>query len=137
MAGSKTDAFETRLLNYLFTGEDLGLSGSLYVALSTAAYAEGATGVSLTEVIGGGYVRAAVPRTTAQWPAATGGQVSNAAPIGFPTATAPWGAVTSFYLCVGPSSGLVLYGGDLGAPKTVAAGDTVTFPVGSLVVTEA
>ena len=139
MAGSKTDWFEKALLDNLFGGTSLTVPGTWYVALSTAAYSDAATGASMSEVTGGGYARAAATNNSTNFPAATGtspATKTTGAAITFPAATAGWGTVTSFYLCDALTSGNAWYGGDLSASKTIQTGDTASFASGQLSVTE-
>lgn len=141
MAGSKSDYLEAAILNYLLGGVALTSPGTLYVALSTAAYSDAATGSSMTEVSASstGYARVAVTNNATNWPAATGSSPAtkqNGTAITFPTATASWGTITSFYIVDAASGGNVLYGGDLTATKSIAAGDTATFAAASITVTE-
>lgn len=141
MAGSKSDYLEAAILNYLLGGTALSSPGTLYIALSTAAYSDSATGASMTEVSasGTGYARVAVTNNATNWPAATGTSPTtkqNGAAFTFPTGTGAWGTVTSFYICDAATNGNVLYGGDLTTAKSIASGDTATFATSSITVTE-
>jgi hypothetical protein len=113
---------------------------NVYIALSTAAYSDAATGSALTEVGAGvGYVRLAVTNNTTNWPVASGtspATKSNGTAFTFAAATGSWGTVTSFYIVDASSAGNVLYGGDLTASKAIASGDTATFAVGAITITE-
>lgn len=85
------------------------------------------------------YARVAVTNNSTNWPAATGTSPTtktNGAAFTFPTATASWGTVQSFYICDASSAGNVLYGGDLTASKAIASGDTATFSSNAITVTE-
>lgn len=141
MAGGKSDYLEQRILNHFLGGTASAAPATVYIALSTAAYSDAATGASMTEVstTSTGYARQAVTNNATNWPAATGTSPavkSNGSAINFPTATASWGAVTSFYIVDAATGGNVLYGADLATPKTVAINDSVSFAVGGIVVTE-
>lgn len=138
MAGSKTNYLENKILDLVLGGQALTPPGTVYIALSNAAYSEAATGASMTEVSTSGtsYARVALANDLTSWPAATGGQKSNGVPIAFPTATGAWGTALSFYVCDAATGGNALYGGDLATSRTVATGDTPSFAVGALVVTE-
>lgn len=139
MAGSKSDYLEKKILDYLLGNVTDFRSTTVYIALSTAAYSDAATGSAMTEVSGGSYARVAVTNDATNWPAATGtspASKSNGAAFTFPTATAGWGTVASFYICDASTAGNVLYGGDLTASKTVASGDTATFAASSITITE-
>lgn len=139
MAGSKSDYLEKAILDYLLGAGALAKPATVYVALSTAAYSEAATGAAMTEVAGGGYARVAVTNDATNFPAATGASPAtkaNGTAITFPTASASWGTVTSFYIVDAGTGGNVLYGGDLTTAKAVGSGDTATFAANSISITE-
>jgi hypothetical protein len=143
MAGSKSDYLEKAILDYLLGANALAVPPAtgtpVYVALSTAAYTDAATGSAMTEVAGNAYARVAVANNVTNWPASTGTsptQKQNGTAITFTTATGSWGTVTSFYLVDAPTLGNVLYGGDLSVAKAIAAGDTATFAANSITITE-
>lgn len=136
MAGSKSDYLENALLNGVLGGPQYTLPTTVYIALSTAAYSDAATGSSMTEVSGGSYARVAVTNNSTNWPNASSGAKSNGTVFTFATATADWGTVQSFYIVDALSSGNVLYGADLTTPRAIANGDTASFAVGSITITE-
>lgn len=141
MAGSKSDYLEAAILNYLLGGTALASPGTLYIALSTAAYSDAATGAAMTEVstASTAYARVAVTNNATNWPAATGTSPAtkqNGTAFTFPAATAAWGTVTSFYIVDAASGGNVLYGGDLTTAKSISSGDTATFAASSITITE-
>lgn len=136
MAGSKTNYLEGKLLDGVLGGPAFTPPASVWIALSTAVYAEGATGASMTEVSGGSYARVEVVNNDTNFPAAVNGAKANAAAVQFPTATGSWGTVRAFYIVDAASGGNCLYGGDLTTTRSVISGDTVSFAVGSIVVTE-
>lgn len=136
---SKSNTFETDLLNLVFKniavtliGDAAGLlpsaaAGSLYVALHTADPGEAGT-QSTSEVTYGSYARVAVTRG-AGW-TVTGNSVSPAADINFPTSSS--GSDVATWATIGASSagaGKVLYRGAITAitctsgttPKILAA----------------
>lgn len=139
MAGSKSDYLEKKILDYLLGNVTDFRSANVYIALSTAAYSDAATGSAMTEVSGGSYARVAVTNDATNWPAATGtspASKANGAAFTFPTATAAWGTVLSFYIVDASTAGNILYGGDLTASKVVGSGDTATFAAASITITE-
>lgn len=136
MPGSKSDYLENALLNGVLGGPQFTLPPTVYIALSTAAYSDAATGASMTEVAGNAYARVAVTNNATNWPAGSGGSKSNGTVFTFPAATASWGTVTSFYICDAASGGNVLYGADLTTPRAIAGGDTASFASGAITVTE-
>lgn len=130
---------EKAVLDHILGGPTLAKAGIVYVALSTAVYSDAATGAAMAEVTGGAYGRVAVSNNATNWPDATGTSPAtkqNGTVITFPTATASWGTVQSFYILDAASGGNVLYGGDLQTPKAFASGDTASFPVNSITITE-
>lgn len=139
MAGSMSDVWEKRLLDYLFRDTALGLDATNhYIALFTVAPTDSTTG---TEVTGGAYARVAVARTGAGFDAASGttATTQNTGTVTFPTATADWGTVVAFGICkslAGALSTDLIYWGDLTASKTVSNGDTASFAAGALSVTQ-
>lgn len=138
MAGSKSDFLEAAILDYVLGGVSFTVPGTLYIALSTAIYSDATTGSSIAEIAssGTGYARVAVTNNTTNWPAASGSTKSNGTAFTFPTATADWGTVQSFYILSAASAGNCLYGGDLTLAKTITNGDTATFAGGSISIIE-
>lgn len=136
MAGSKSDFWENAVLNGSLGGPALTLAGTVYIALSTGVYSDAATGSSMTEVSAGGYARVAVTNNNTNWPSASAGQKSNGTVFTFAAATANWGTVQSFYIVDALSAGNILYGADLTTARTIATGDTASFAVGSITITE-
>lgn len=138
--GSLTDVWEKKLLDYLFRDAALGLDAAdWWVALFTVTPTDSTTG---TEVVGGSYARVAVDRTGAGFDAASGaspGATQNTGAVGFVTATADWGLVTGFGLCVSLAGALatdLAYWADLTVHKQVYSGDTASFAAGALSVTQ-
>jgi hypothetical protein len=130
VAGSKSDYLEKIILDLVLGASAYSAPGTVYIALSTAAYSDAATGSSMTEVSGGSYVRLAVTNNSTNWPAASGtspATKTNGTAFTFVTATGSWGTVASFYIVDASTAGNVLYGGDLSVSKAIASGDTATF----------
>lgn len=136
MAGSKSDYLENKILDHTLGGPDFTRPGTVYIALSTAAYSDAATGSSMNEVTGGGYSRVAVTNNTTNWPNSSAGQKQNGEVFTFPAATGSWGTVQSFYIADSASGGNLLYGADLTTARTIASGDTASFAVGAITITE-
>jgi hypothetical protein len=137
MAGSATDYFEKKILDYVFRNTSMALDATnLWVGLFTGAPSDSAAG---TEVSGGSYARVAVVRTGAGFDAATGASpalTSNTGVITFPTASGAWGTVTHFGIFDAVTGGNLLYWADLTASKVIASGDTASFAAGALDVTQ-
>lgn len=136
-----TDFLENRLIDFLFRGQALGITGAsagagtgptqLFFGLLTAAPSEAGGG---TEVSGGSYARVSVASTLANWAgtqtpgstaASTGssGTTSNNATITFPAPTANWGSITHMAVFDASSGGNMLIYSPLQIPKTVNNGD--------------
>lgn len=142
---SKTDIFETSLLNLIFKnialpniGDAGGLqpaatAGALYIALfqNTASPTDSAAG---NEASYTGYARVAVDRTTG-WTVASG-QAVNAAPITFPPCSATPQTMSYFAIYTAATGGDRLFYGSLNVQLLVAVGVTPEFSTGALVVIE-
>lgn len=138
MAGSKADAFENAVLK-IATGQSSGLTGlsgtiTPYVALFTGSLSGDTPG---TEATGGGYARIT---SAGAWGTPSGGSVSNTTAISFAqfSGTVSSGAAfTHFGIFDAVTTGNALYYGDLtDTTKTGSNGDTITFAIGALTLTE-
>jgi hypothetical protein len=158
MAG-KSDWLENKLIDFLFRGQSLALTGAtaswsalptLYVALGTAA-----SDSSFTELASSGaYARTKLWATTGQAltdmagtqsagsttaSSGTGGQTSNNNAVTFPTATADWNSGSTigyFAIYDAATGGNLLYSAALTTPRAVTNGVTASFAAGALTVTE-
>lgn len=130
MAG-KTNYLEGKVLDLILNATAFS-APTPYVGLFTAAPTDAGGG---TEVSGGSYARV---DASANFPAASGTPRScaNDVAITFPTATADWGTCTHFGIFDAASAGNLLYWAALTASKTVQNGDTASFAIGALTVTE-
>lgn len=112
------------------------LKRPIFVALLTASPTEAG---ALTEVTGGGYARAQLDPSDANWsaPVSGNGLVENAAVITFPTPTGNWsGPITHLAIVDRATGGNPRYIGALTNAKTVNNGDPApTFPIGSFDIT--
>lgn len=136
MAGSKSDYLENALLNGVLGGPAFSLPATVYLILSTAAYSDAASGASCAEVTGTNYARVAVTNNATNWPNASGGSKSNATTIPFPTAGSAWGTILSFYIADASSGGNILYGADLVTSRAIDSGDTASFAIAAITVSE-
>jgi hypothetical protein len=133
MASGKGTNFANQVLN-LLNGVSITAPATVYIALFTTEDGPGGGG---TEVVTGvGYSRAAVTCNTTNFPTASGGSISNGTIITYPQATGSWGTVTNFGVYTASSGGTELYYCDLAVSKTLTSGDTCSFGVGELVITE-
>jgi hypothetical protein len=133
MAGSKSDYLENEILDHVLGGGDYSRPATVYVALYTVAPTDAGGG---TECSGGSYARVAVTNNSTNWPAASSGAKANGTAITFPEATGDWGTVVAFGILDAAESGNLLYWGDLSASKDIDSGDTASFAVGELDITE-
>lgn len=134
---SKGNAFETQLLNKIFTAASLPWDGNtqLYVSLHTADPTEAGTQTS-SECAYTSYARAAVGRTSSDW-TVSGGGVENANAIPFPQCTGGSESATHFAIGTRASgAGELLYIGELDSPLAISNGITPNFAAGALDVTE-
>jgi hypothetical protein len=134
MAGSKTDAFEARLIDHIFKGgatPALTALSTVYVALYTAVPSDSSAG---TEVVGSAYARQAL--AAAVWTHTAGSNtVSNTNEVAFPAVTGSPYTVVGWAIMDAASSGNQLYWGD--CPSTImAVGDIPRFAPGALTITE-
>ncbi len=142
---ANTDAFENKLIDFLFRGQALGLANSsagagsgptnLYVGLITAPGSDAAVG---TEVSGGGYARVQVACSLANWAGTQGvgtttvstgssGTTSNNNAITFPTPSAAWGQVVEWGLFDSAAGGTEVIRAALTQPKTINNGDPAPY----------
>jgi hypothetical protein len=141
MPGSASDVVEADLLK-LLTGQATTIFTStplahIYIGLATTVYAD-ASGSNTEVPSTNGYARV---DSKGSWAAPTGTspcQTSNSAALTFPTATGAWASsapIKSFLAFDASTGGNFLFGGDLtDITKTVTtAGDTISFPIGSLI----
>lgn len=145
---SKSNAFETSLLELLFNNTDIpnigdaggiqnsATAGSLYVALHTADPGE-AGNQTTNECAYGSYDRVAIARSVGGWTVVTD-TATNTALAQFPECTS--GSETITYVSIGtssyPTAGVILYSGALTASRSVSTGIQPQFSASSLVVTE-
>lgn len=140
-AAALSDYLENKLVDHVFRGTAYTAPANTYVALFTSACSDSAAG---TEVATGSYLRVAISSAGASWTntqssgtgvsSGTGGTISNAAAVNFPTPSAGWGTVTYWGLFDASTSGNLLICAALTASKTINSGDTVSFAIGALTV---
>lgn len=145
---------ENKLIDFLFRGQALGITGAtaaagtgpanLYVALFTTM-PDAEAGTAGVEVSGGGYARATVASSLANWAgtqsagsttasSGTSGTTSNngVISIGSGNASANWGSIVGYGVFDASTGGNLLFSASI-TPKTVNSGDPVpTFAAGAL-----
>ncbi len=136
--GSKSDYFEKKVLDVI-GGTGITAPATVYVSLHTADPTDAGSG---TEATGSGYARKAVTNNSTNWPNASGtspATKSNGTQIDMATATGDWSSgsnQTHWGLWDASSGGNLLYYGALTVAKPVLNGDTASFGVGAIVLTE-
>lgn len=130
---------ENKLIDQLFRGQAFTFPATLHFALFTSA--PGETGG--TEVSGGGYARAAVTASLANFAgtqgagtteasSGTNGTTSNNTAITYPTPSANWGSIVGVGVFDAVTGGNLLIYSALTTPKTVNNGDPApSFPAAS------
>jgi hypothetical protein len=144
---SKSNTFETDLLNLIFLNTDIALigdaaglqnsatAGSLYVSLHTADPDETGT-QSTNETSYTNYARVAVARSGAGW-TVSGDTVSNAALVQFAQCGVTGATLTHFGVGTDASgAGKLLYSGALTSSLAVSSGIQPQFAAGDLDVVE-
>lgn len=121
-----SDYAENMLYTVLLTGGAFTRPTAWFIGLYTAAPSDAGGG---TEVSGGGYSRQAVT-----FSAPSGGSGSNTAALAF-TATASWGEITHIGIFDAVTAGNLLKHAALSSPRTIGAGETLPFAIGSIVPT--
>jgi hypothetical protein len=150
---SASDSFENKVIDWLFRGQSLGITGAsanvgsgpstLYIGLTTTAPTDSSGG---TEVSGNNYARVAINSTLANWAGTQGpgsttvstgtsGITSNNIKVQFNVPSGPWGTVTHFTVRDALVSGNLLFYGALQTPRAIVADQDVNFPPGTLQVT--
>ena len=150
---SKSDAFETAMLKFVFQNDNSGMTGatnwlsgtpapgstSLYVSLHNIDPTEG--GIQSTgEITYTTYTRIGVTRNAGGW-AVAGSTASNAGPVQFPICTS--GSATATYFGIGTAStgaGNLMYSGILSSGQLNILSTPVqiqpVFATGALTITE-
>ena len=146
MAGSKTDAFETAILELIFENVDLtGIGsdllgavtpGDFYMALFTADPTD--AGSIAAEATYTGYARKSIARAGAQWTTANGA-TENTAVVTFAPCTGGSNTITHFGICKAGTRDItdLIYHGDLDSQLVVSDGVTPEFAAGALDISEA
>lgn len=126
---NKTDYLEDAVLNhFLRPGNAVTAPTAVSLALFTVAPADDGTGG--TEVSGFDYAR-----QTVTFGAPSSGTVANSSAITFPTANGgDWGTVVAAGIY--DESSNLLYHGTLASSKLIEDGDTISFAIGAVTVTE-
>lgn len=132
--GGKSNYLENKILSLILGRTSYTPPAAIFVALFTASPDDSGGGA---EVSGSGYSRKQITNNASEWDSSTDGERSNVNIVSFGTVgTGGWGTIVAFALMDNNFGGNMLYWGSLETPYETQDGDTVSFPSGSLVVTE-
>jgi hypothetical protein len=126
---SFADFLELELLDHVM-GKGSYTPPTIYVGLSTADPGDDAA--TLAEPSGNGYAR--VTTAASDWNAASGGSITNANAISFPTASGSWGTLTHVALFNAASAGNMLCSGALGASQAISTNQVARFAAAALTI---
>lgn len=137
MAGSFSNYLENLLLDHVLGGVDseAAIPAAVHIAVGTGTAGTDQDAGIANEVSGNNYSRVSVTRNQTNFPAASGGAISNGTAITFPQASGSWGTVTQVFIMDASTSGNLLAWGDLTVAKAVGANDTLSFAIGDLDLT--
>ena len=125
---SNTDYLENALLNHVFGSTAYTRPTTLHLALFSNATTEGGGG---TEITGNAYARQVIT-----FNAASGGSTTNSNTVTFPIATPNGYNPTHGAIFDAVSGGNMLRQAGLTNPQAVAAGNNLSFPPGSILLTQ-
>lgn len=142
-----TNYLRNKVVDWLHRGQSFTPPSTLYVRLCSTAPTAAAAG---TELTGTGYLPVAIASTLAAWAATnadgsttnpssgTNGTTSNNGVIDFGTAGSSWGTASHWELWDDDTGGNRLFYGEIvdgagtPAPRSIANGDPVSFPISAL-----
>jgi len=142
-----TNYLRNKVVDWMHRGQSFSPPANTYVRLCSTAPSAAAAG---TELTGTGYAAVAIASTTTAWAATnadgsttnpssgTNGTTSNNAVVDFGTAGSSWGTASHWELWHAATSGNRLFygeivdGGGTPAPRSIASGDPVSFPISAL-----
>lgn len=126
---AKSDYLESAIIEAALRSAAFDGAATIYMSLHTGS--PGETGGS-NEVSGNAYARKAIT-----FGANSGGVCANDAAVTFDAPTpADWGTITHFAIWDASSAGNCYYYGALTASVVTSAGVPLSFPIGSVVITE-
>jgi len=137
--GSKSDYLEAKLLDLVLGATAFSAPATVYLALFSVTPSDSGGG---TEATGSGYARLAITNNTTNWPNATGTSPTtknNGTVLTMATATGDWSSgsnMVAWGLFDASSGGNLLYWGALTEAKPVLNGDTPSFAVNAISITE-
>ncbi len=136
MASGKGTYWANHLLDLICGGSAFSAPANSFMALYTVSPGAGGPG---TEASGGSYARSQNTNNSTTWPAASSGVKANGVAFTFTTATADWSSGSNMVaaaLMDALTTGNELYFGDLTVAKPVKNGDTASFAISAISITE-
>ena len=141
MAGSKSNAHETKVLNY-WLGKSFTSTApaNVFARLYNSTVNDAVTGAT-DRCAGANYADVSITNSSASWTNSSGGgSKTNKVTITFTTAASTgWGTIQAMALLTSNSTTAtdnVIYWADLTVDQAVSAGNTVRFSTGAIVITE-
>lgn len=129
MADAFSNYLRDALNNHLRGGTAYSPAATHYYALMTVMPL--ASGTGGTEVSGGSYARVAYTNNTSNYPAPSGGQVQNANPIDWGTASGNWGTIVGVCVYDASSGGNLIGLALLTTTTTINTGNSFQIPTNS------
>ena len=124
-----SDYLENKILDHILGGGTYTRPATVYAALFSTSIGDDGSG---DELVGNDYARVAITNNPTNFPAAVNGVKSNGQEIEFLEPSASWGAVRAVGIFDAISGGNLLFSANLSQQVTIAAGDTPSWPAGSL-----
>lgn len=90
------------------------------------------TGSNITEPVGNGYARVAIPNTKSYFTYSSSGCIVNSGSISFPTSTGAWGTLVDLVLFDSLTSGSAWVYTTMSVPISVVSNTTVSFSASGL-----
>lgn len=134
---SWSDTLENDILDHVLGGATYSQVATVWIGLSTGVTSDNLD--SLAEPVGNGYARVARINNSTTFGAAAAGVKRNAIALTFPEATGSWGTVVHFEIwnhATAAAAANFIAAGSLGVSKAIGAGDTPSFPINSLSITQ-
>lgn len=128
--GGISNYWRTKMLSHSMGKEVYVAPTYYYVALSSTNPL--ATGLGITEPVGGSYVRTSTQAVN--WSDVSSYQIQNVSVVTFVKATGAWGTMAYFALFDAQTNGNMLAFGQLFTPVSVIINNTPGFPAGTLVI---
>lgn len=143
-----SDYLRNKVIDWLQRGQTFVPPSTIYIALYTSAPSAAAAGTEIS-TSGTGYGRSSITSSLLNWAgtqaalstavsSGTNGTTSNNSAISFGTATTSWGTISHWEAYDASTGGNRLFFGTIvdgtgaASPRSVAAGDPVSFPASAV-----